>query len=99
MKAEAVVADTPYGPEATRIILTAEQQAVLEAVDRAIEKRHYPPTIRELMQALGYKTTSGVHYHLVILETLGYLGHEVKLARGLWLTEMGKQWIEAQRHA
>jgi|GEM_PF-1043831 len=48
--------------------LTERQQQVLNAIASYIKEKGYSPTIRELAQELGFKSTSTLHAHLQRLE-------------------------------
>jgi repressor LexA len=53
--------------------LTRRQRALLTfAVDYA-DQHGYPPTIREIGEAIGLTSTSSVHYQLGVLHDLGHL--------------------------
>lgn len=56
--------------------LTKRQATVLELIAQHIEEAGYPPTIRELGDALGIRSTNGVNDHLKALEKKGYLSRE-----------------------
>lgn len=56
--------------------LTSRQATVLEMIADHIEDVGYPPTIRELGDSLGIKSTNGVNDHLKALEKKGYLTRE-----------------------
>ncbi len=56
--------------------LTKRQGTVLEVIAKHIEEVGYPPTIRELGNALGISSTNGVNDHLKALEKKGYLTRE-----------------------
>ena len=47
--------------------LTRQQQAVYDFVKSYIEKKSYPPTIREIGAAVGLSSTSTVHSHVKTL--------------------------------
>jgi len=49
------------------------QQRVYDFVVKAIEEQGYPPSVREIGDALGLKSPSTVHFHLKHLEELGYI--------------------------
>ncbi len=51
--------------------LTVRQRALLEALRRLHRARGYPPSIRELGEAVGLASTSSVHRHVRILEQRG----------------------------
>jgi repressor LexA len=53
--------------------LTDRQQQVLTAIRDCIDEYGYPPSIRELGQRVGIKSTNGVSDHLKALERKGYL--------------------------
>ena len=53
--------------------LTKRQQLVLQYIIEHIEQWGYPPTIREIGDHLGIKSTNGVNDHLKALERKGYL--------------------------
>ncbi|MDH4283253.1 MAG: repressor LexA, partial [Myxococcales bacterium] len=44
--------------------LTARQKAVLEYISDSIHARGYPPTLREIGNHLGIRSTNGVNDHL-----------------------------------
>ena len=56
-----------------QITLTLRQEAVLVAIEDTVRRRGYPPTIREIGDAVGLNSTSSVHRQLKTLERLGYL--------------------------
>jgi repressor LexA len=56
--------------------LTKRQGEVLEVIARHLDEVGYPPTIRELGDALGISSTNGVNDHLKALERKGYLTRE-----------------------
>ena len=56
--------------------LTDRQKEILNYVTRSIQKEGYPPSIREIGQALGIKSPRGVVGHLEALEKKGYLSRE-----------------------
>ena len=63
--------------------LTDRQQAVLDFIARSIEKRGYPPTLREIGEHMGIRSTNGVNDHLKALEKKGYLEREDLKSRAL----------------
>ncbi len=64
-------------------ILTDRQKAVLDFISRSIEKRGYPPTLREIGEHMGIRSTNGVNDHLKALEKKGYLEREDLKSRAL----------------
>ena len=65
--------------------LTARQKAVLEYIGDSIQARGYPPTLREIGNHLGIRSTNGVNDHLRALERKGYLTREDMKSRTLRL--------------
>jgi repressor LexA len=64
-------------------VLTDRQKAVLDFISRSIEKRGYPPTLREIGEHMGIRSTNGVNDHLKALEKKGYLEREDLKSRAL----------------
>ena len=56
--------------------LKEHEQRVLDFIQSALEKNGYAPSVRDIMSALGYKSTSTVHLYLHRLEELGYIHME-----------------------
>src|SRR5579864_7130470 len=63
--------------------LTDRQQAVLDFIQQSIEQRGYPPTLREIGEHMGIRSTNGVNDHLKALEKKGYLEREDLKSRAL----------------
>ena len=53
--------------------LTRRQQEILTFIQRYTDAHGYPPSVREIGQALGLTSSSTVHSHLSALEKKGYL--------------------------
>jgi repressor LexA len=67
--------------------LTKRQEQTLAFIRRSIEERGYPPTLREIGEHMGIKSTNGVNDHLRALERKGYLRREDMKSRALKLVE------------
>lgn len=67
--------------------LTQRQQQTLEFIRKSIEERGYPPTLREIGEYMGIRSTNGVNDHLRALERKGYLRREDMKSRALKLVE------------
>jgi len=63
--------------------LTDRQRMVLEYICGSIDERGYPPTLREIGNKLGIRSTNGVNDHLRALERKGYLTREDMKSRTL----------------
>lgn len=68
--------------------LTDRQRAVLDYIATSIDDRGYPPTLREIGNHLGIRSTNGVNDHLRALERKGYLTREDMKSRTLRPTEL-----------
>ncbi len=76
------VSELPDGPpDATG--LTARQQKVLATIKDAIEKRGYPPSMREIGEAVGLTSSSSVAHQLKTLEEKGFLKRDPNRPRAL----------------
>lgn len=53
--------------------MTAKQQEILEYIKESILKKGYPPSVREICEAVRLKSTSSVHSYLEALERSGYI--------------------------
>ncbi len=53
--------------------ITAKQQEILEYIKNEILNRGFPPSVREICEAVKLKSTSSVHAHLETLEKNGYI--------------------------
>ena len=54
-------------------MLSSREEQVLQIVRAGVVRRGYPPSIREIGDAVGLRSTSSVAYHLKALEKKGYL--------------------------
>jgi repressor LexA len=67
-----VVTVTPDRPEPGHV-LTWRQRKVLQVIRDSVQKRGYPPSMREIGEAVGLTSTSSVSYQLSTLQAKGYL--------------------------
>jgi repressor LexA len=77
---EGVRAQTPGKPDPDHV-LTWRQRKILQAIRDSVQKRGYPPTMREIAEAVGLISTSSVSYQLSILERKGYLHRDLRRPR------------------
>ena len=80
MTVDGVRAQTPGKPDPEHV-LTWRQRKILHAIRDSVKKRGYPPSMREIAQAVGLISTSSVSYQLAILERKGYLHRDVRRPR------------------
>ena len=67
--------------------LTKMQQRIYDYIAQTIRTQGYPPSVREIGDAVGLKSPSTVHFHLKHMEELGVIGKGAGKGRALALTE------------
>lgn len=75
--------------------LTDRQRLVLETIRDAVERRGYPPSMREIGEAVGLTSPSSVAHQLATLERKGYLRRDPNRPRAIEVTMPG----ESRHHA
>ncbi len=70
-------------PQTPRKALTTRQRQILEAITSSTEKHGYPPTMREIGDAVGLKSLSSVTHQLGQLEKAGYVRRDPRLPRAI----------------
>ena len=66
-----------------RTSLSDKQQAILEAIQVSLDSRGYPPSMREIGDAVGLSSLSSVTHQLNQLELSGYLRRDPNRPRAL----------------
>ena len=66
------------------------KQKIIECIARTVAERGYPPSVREIADAVGLASTSAVHHHLTALEREGLLQRGSHASRALRLTPRGE---------
>ncbi len=69
--------------------LTKRQRQVLDYIQEETSRTGYPPTVREIGQALGLSSSATVHTHLATLEAKGYLRRDGAKSRSLTVIGSG----------
>ena len=94
----AVVSTLPDRDDGDR--LTARQRAILEAIRDSVERRGYPPSIREICEAAGLASTSSVAHQLRALERKGYFRRDPNRPRAVdvRLAESARRERPGERH-
>ena len=87
--------------------LTARQRLVLETIRSAVETRGYPPSMREIGEAVGLTSPSSVKHQLTALERKGYLRRDPNRPRAIEVVHpddsrsiqsmSGRPWAQDQR--
>jgi repressor LexA len=63
--------------------LTPRQREVLQIIEAHMRERGYPPSVREIGEAVGLTSPSTVHAHLAALQRRGYLRRDPTKPRAL----------------
>jgi len=81
--------------------LTDRQLEVLRFIAQQIEECGYPPTIREIGEALDIRSTNGVNDHLKALERKGFLTRDPVKSRALIPTPQAREVLggDGRRHS
>jgi repressor LexA len=75
--------ERPYdGPMATTA-LTRRQREILDFIETQTRERGFPPSVREIGDAVGLTSPSTVHSHLNTLQRLGYLRRDPTKPRAI----------------
>jgi repressor LexA len=89
------VSELPDGP-ADATGLTARQQRILEHLRDFMERRGYPPSMREIGEAVGLTSSSSVAHQLKVLEEKGFVRRDPNRPRAL---EVFLPGVQAGRRA
>jgi repressor LexA len=76
------VREMPDGPP-DETGLTPRQRRVLEVIRASVERRGYPPSMREIGEAVGLTSTSSVAHQLQTLQRKGYLRRDANRPRAV----------------
>jgi repressor LexA len=79
--------------------LTPRQRKVLEVIRDAVARRGYPPSMREIGEAVGLTSTSSVAHQLTTLERKGYLRRDPNRPRAVEVRAPGEVPITGDRVA
>ena len=63
--------------------ITKRQQAILDFIKEEVDKRGYPPSVREIGLAVGLSSTASVHNQLNQLEKKGLIRKDKSTTRGI----------------
>jgi repressor LexA len=67
--------------------ITSRQQRILDVIERTVRERGYPPTVREIGDAVGLTSSSSVHAQLANLERKGLLHKDPSKPRAMALSD------------
>ena len=67
--------------------ISSKQQEILDYIKENILQKGYPPSVREICEAVKLKSTSSVHSHLETLENNGYIRRDPTKPRTIEILE------------
>ncbi len=67
--------------------ITEKQQEILDYMKSQIINRGFPPSVREICEAVNLKSTSSVHSHLESLEKNGYIRRDPSKPRAIEIVD------------
>ena len=69
--------------------ISDKQREILEYIKKEILNKGYPPTVRDICEAVHLKSTSSVHSHLETLEKNGYIRRDPTKPRAIEIVDAG----------
>lgn len=78
----------------TRPELSTRQQEVLEYIRTMVDSRGYPPSVREIGDALGLSSPSTVHSHISSLVRYGYLRRDPSKPRAIEIVDAHGEHVD-----
>ncbi len=79
-------------------VLTMRQHKILQVIRDSVERRGYPPSVREIGQAAGLKSPSSVAHQLKVLERRGLLRRDPNRPRAVDIRPLDEVLDEAPDH-
>lgn len=76
--------------------ISGKQQEILEYIKDEILSRGYPPSVREICEAVRLKSTSSVHSHLETLEKNGYIRRDPTKPRAIEICDESFQMVRTE---
>src|SRR5699024_12106193 len=67
--------------------LSKRQQSILNFIKEEVRTKGYPPSVREIAEAVGLASSSTVHGHLSRLESKGFIRRDPTKPRAIEILE------------
>ena len=64
-------------------VLSGKRREILEFIGDCLRERGYPPSVREIGEAVGLTSSASVHSHLAVLQREGYLQRDPTKPRAI----------------
>jgi len=77
--------------------LTDRQRQILNLITETVQTRGYPPSVREIGEAVGLSSPSTVHSHLTALDRAGYLRRDPSKPRAIEVIDDGSAEVSLHR--
>ena len=77
--------------------ISHRQREILDLILTTVRDRGYPPSVREIGEAVGLSSPSTVHSHLSSLVKAGYLRRDPSKPRAIEVTDPGHHQIDLRR--
>ena len=72
------------------------QRAILNFIKQMVAEKGYPPSVREICQGVGIKSTSTVHNHLTKLEEAGLIRKDPTKPRAIEVLDEDSPFIKKE---
>lgn len=76
--------------------LSSRQVAILNFIKKELQKKGYPPSVREIGEAVGLSSSSTVHGHLAHLEEKGYIRRDPTKPRAIEVMEGNSNFVRKE---
>lgn len=76
--------------------LSNRQIAILNFIKKELQNKGYPPSVREIGEAVGLSSSSTVHGHLAHLEEKGYIRRDPTKPRAIEVTEGNSSFVRKE---
>jgi repressor LexA len=73
--------------------ISQRQKLILNYIQQHTESHGYPPTVREIGEAVDLSSSSTVHAHLKALEERGFIKRDAVLTRAIKITQEGMGYV------
>ncbi|TMN23651.1 transcriptional repressor LexA [Lentibacillus cibarius] len=71
--------------------LSKRQEAILDFIKERVSEKGYPPSVREIAEAVGLASSSTVHGHLARLESKGYIRRDPTKPRAIEVLDLSDE--------
>ena len=78
--------------------LSKRQQDILDFIKQEVQKKGYPPSVREIGEAVGLASSSTVHGHLARLESKGLIRRDPTKPRAIEILDLEEETFIPKRN-